>query len=62
MDLAAKFIAEYACTECGELLDVEGMLFPELLLPCDECGVKTIFKAVKVVQISELGYSIEDQL
>lgn len=62
MELAKRFVAEYECLECGEEFDIEGLFFPEITLPCDECGRTTTFKVVKVTQPLELGYRIEDFL
>lgn len=62
MEFTAKFVAEYECVECGEEIDVEGMFFPEIALPCDECGVSTTFRVIKVISQSVLGFTVEDKL
>lgn len=62
MELSKRFIVDYKCIECGEELELEGIFFPELTLPCDECERTTTFKATEVIQPSELGYVIRDNI
>jgi predicted nucleic acid-binding Zn ribbon protein len=62
MNLSKKFVAEYECLHCGEIYDVEGMFFPEIVLPCDGCGYTTRHVAKRIIQSIDLDYLVETEL
>ena len=52
LDLPQNFEVIYECADCGEQYELMNCLVPRLQLPCEECGVPSMFYAQYLIHKS----------